>query len=223
MAETAARMTGGGWDMNEKPKKAAGTALPKVVFLDRDGTMNEEVHYLHRPEDVRLIPGTAQAVRMFHEAGFRVVVVTNQAGVARGYYTEADVEALHAYMNRLLMEEGARVDAFYYCPHHPEHGIGAYRTVCRCRKPDTGMFEAAERDLGGRIDRAASFMIGDKLIDAQAGRRFGVRSLLVGTGYGAGMRDMQSEEGGAPAYDMYAENLLEAARVICSGGPRSID
>ena len=71
--------------------------------------MNEEVHYLHRPEDVRLIPGTAQAVRMFHEAGFRVVVVTNQAGVARGYYTEADVEALHAYMNRLLMEEGARV------------------------------------------------------------------------------------------------------------------
>ena len=104
MAETAARMTGGGGEMNEKPKKAAGTALPKVVFLDRDGTMNEEVHYLHRPEDVRLIPGTAQAVRMFHEAGFRVVVVTNQAGVARGYYTEADVEALHAYMNRLLME-----------------------------------------------------------------------------------------------------------------------
>lgn len=165
-----------------------------------------------------MIPGTAQAIRMFHEAGYRVVVVTNQAGVARGYYTEADVEALHSYMNSLLMKEGARVDAFYYCPHHPEHGIGAYRTVCRCRKPGTGMFEAAERDLGKRIDRAASFMIGDKLIDVQAGHHFGVRSVLVGTGYGAGAREAQPQEGGgAPEYDMFAEDLLEAARMICGG------
>ena len=104
----------------QQEKMRKEDALPKVIFLDRDGTMNEEVHYLHRPEDVRMIPGTAQAIRMFHEAGYRVVVVTNQAGVARGYYTEADVEALHSYMNSLLMKEGARVDAFYYCPHHPE-------------------------------------------------------------------------------------------------------
>ncbi|NBI71995.1 HAD family hydrolase [Clostridiaceae bacterium] len=202
----------------QQEKMRKEDALPKVIFLDRDGTMNEEVHYLHRPEDVRMIPGTAQAIRMFHEAGYRVVVVTNQAGVARGYYTEADVEALHSYMNSLLMKEGARVDAFYYCPHHPEHGIGAYRTVCRCRKPGTGMFEAAERDLGKRIDRAASFMIGDKLIDAQAGHHFGVRSVLVGTGYGAGAREARPQEGaGAPEYDMFAEDLLEAARMICGG------
>ena len=202
----------------QQEKMRKEEALPKVIFLDRDGTMNEEVHYLHRPEDVRMIPGTAQAIRMFHEAGYRVVVVTNQAGVARGYYTEADVEALHSYMNSLLMKEGARVDAFYYCPHHPEHGIGAYRTVCRCRKPGTGMFEAAERDLGKRIDRAASFMIGDKLIDVQAGHHFGVRSVLVGTGYGAGAREAQSQEGGGvPEYDMFAEDLLEAARMICGG------
>ena len=90
-----------------------------TVFLDRDGTINEEVNYLHRPEDLRLLPGAAQAIRLWNENGFRVVVVTNQAGVARGYYTEADVENLHRYMNQVLARDGAHIDAFYYCPHHP--------------------------------------------------------------------------------------------------------
>ena len=96
----------------------------KTVFLDRDGTMNVEVNYLHRPEDLQLIPGVPQAVRQLNEAGFCVVVVTNQAGVARGYYGEEDVKRLHQYLNEQLKAEGAHVDAFYYCPHHPEHGIG---------------------------------------------------------------------------------------------------
>ena len=91
-----------------------GTAPRKAVFLDRDGTMNTEVNYLHNPGDLELIPGTAEAVKLLNEAGFAVIVVTNQAGVARGYYTEADVEALHNYMNNLLKESGAAVDAFYY-------------------------------------------------------------------------------------------------------------
>ena len=108
-----------------------GTAPRKAVFLDRDGTMNTEVNYLHNPGDLELIPGTAEAVKLLNEAGFAVIVVTNQAGVARGYYTEADVEALHNYMNNLLKESGAAVDAFYYCPHHPEHGIGRYKMTCR--------------------------------------------------------------------------------------------
>lgn len=154
----------------------------KTVFLDRDGTINEEVNYLHRPEDLKLLPMAAEAIRLWNEQGFRVVVVTNQAGVARGYYQEADVEKLHRYMNQILAEKGAHVDAFYYCPHHPEHGIGPYKIKCHCRKPDTGMFEAAERDCP--VDKAHSYMVGDKWLDTQAGARFGVHTALVGTGYG---------------------------------------
>ena len=116
----------------------------KVVFLDRDGTMNVEVNYLHRKEDLKLIDGTAEAVRLLNEAGYKVIVITNQAGVARGYYTEADVKILHDYMNEVLERDGAHVDAFYYCPHHPEHGIGLYKKKCHCRKPETGMFEMAD-------------------------------------------------------------------------------
>lgn len=154
----------------------------KTVFLDRDGTINEEVNYLHRPEDLKLLPMAAEAIRLWNDHGFRVVVVTNQAGVARGYYQEADVEKLHQYMNQILKEKGAHIDAFYYCPHHPEHGIGPYKIKCHCRKPDTGMFEAAERDCP--VDKAHSYMVGDKWLDTQAGARFGVHTALVGTGYG---------------------------------------
>lgn len=188
----------------------------KTVFLDRDGTMNVEVNYLHRPEDLKLIPGVPQAVRQLNEAGFRVVVVTNQAGVARGYYGEEDVKLLHQYLNGQLKAEGAHVDAFYYCPHHPEHGIGRYKQECSCRKPGTGMFEAADRDYP--VDRKRSFMVGDKLIDTEAGRRFGVRSILVGTGYGAERRRQEIEREDpkeTPGYDWYAEDLKAAAELIC--------
>ena len=113
--------------------------MERVIFLDRDGTVNEEVNYLYRPEDLRLIPGTADAIRLLREQGFRIVVVSNQAGVARGYYAEADVDALHGYMNGLLRKDGAEIDHFFYCPHHPEHGIGPYRRQCRCRKPGTSI------------------------------------------------------------------------------------
>lgn len=201
--------------------------MQRVVFLDRDGTMNEEVHYLYRPEDLVLLSGCAEAVRLLNEAGYRVIVVTNQAGVARGYYTEADVDALHVYMNTLLAGENAHVDAFYYCPHHPEHGMGKYKKKCRCRKPETGMFEQAEKDLPDGIDRNASFMIGDKLLDTEAGKRFGVTSILVGTGYGAKLReqellkraggDRDQTDFGSSAYDYYAETLLDAVHGIING------
>lgn len=197
----------------------------KVVFLDRDGTMNVEVNYLHRREDLRLIDGTAEAVRLLNEAGYKVIVVTNQAGVARGYYTEEDVKILHNYMNEVLGHDGAHVDAFYYCPHHPEHGIGAYKKQCHCRKPETGMFEAAERDLPEGIDKAHSYMIGDKRIDAQAGKNFGVTGVLVGTGYGAEEHaadvatGLVKEDGSCPTggYDAYADTLLDAVRGILAG------
>lgn len=196
-----------------------------VVFLDRDGTMNREVNYLHRPEDLELIPGTGEAVGLLNRAGYRVIVVTNQAGVARGYYTEEAVEALHRYMNGLLEQEGGHVDAFYYCPHHPEHGIGKYKTNCRCRKPGIGMFEEAERRLPGGADKSRSFMIGDKLLDTEAGHNFGIRSILVGTGYGESIREEQRAAGKLTkdgrcldgSYDYFAEDLLSAARMIVSG------
>ena len=157
--------------------------MERVIFLDRDGTLNEEVHYLHKKEDLRLIEGAADALCRFRKSGYRLVVVTNQAGVARGYYQEEDVKLLHEYMNEILRPLGAEIDCFFYCPHHPEHGIGAYKKNCSCRKPDIGMFEQAEQYF--QVDKAHSWMIGDKLIDVEAGKRFGVRTVLVGTGYGA--------------------------------------
>ena len=174
---------------------------------------------------MKLIDGTAEAVRLLNEAGYKVIVITNQAGVARGYYTEADVKILHDYMNEVLGRDGAHVDAFYYCPHHPEHGIGLYKKKCHCRKPETGMFEMAERDLPEGIDKAHSYMIGDKRIDAQAGKNFGVTGVLVGTGYGAKehAEDMAAglikEDGSCPVggYDAYADTLLDAVQGILAG------
>ena len=154
--------------------------MEKIVFLDRDGTLNEEVNYLHRPEDMRLLPGVPQALARLKEAGFKLVVITNQAGVARGYYREEDVKALHQYMNGLLADFGAEIDGFYYCPHHPVHGIGDYKKNCLCRKPGIGMFLQAEEQFA--VDKAHSYMIGDKLLDTRAGQNYGVFSVLVGTG-----------------------------------------
>ena len=181
--------------------------MEKVIFLDRDGTLNVEVNYLHRKEDLVLLPGVPEALKAFKDQGYKLVVITNQAGVARGYYTEEDVKELHRYMNELLAGQGAGIDAFYYCPHHPEHGIGKYKIPCHCRKPETGMFEMAEQ--GFEVDKASSWMIGDKLIDIEAGRNYGVRTVLVGTGYGAGVHDEQKKKGDFP-YDLYADDLLEA-------------
>lgn len=186
--------------------------MEKVVFLDRDGTLNEEVRYLYRKEDLRFLPGVPEALKQLRDAGYKLVVVTNQAGVARGYYKEADVEALHRYMNRLLSEQGASIDAFFYCPHHPEHGIGAYKKACHCRKPETGLFERAQCLFD--VDKAASWMIGDKLIDAEAGRRYGVSTVLVGTGYGPAEKERADGVPEDRPYDFYAETMKEAAEII---------
>lgn len=185
--------------------------MERIIFLDRDGTINTEVNYLYRPEELKILPGVPDAIRYWKEQGYRIVVVTNQAGVARGYYTEADVDALHAYMNRLLQKQGAGIDHFFYCPHHPEHGIGAYRRQCHCRKPETGMFEMAEQYY--EVDREHSWMIGDKLSDILAGKNYGVHTALVGTGYGMEVHREQTEKGEQP-YDIYAETLMDAARAI---------
>lgn len=191
----------------------------KVVFLDRDGTLNKEVNYLYRTGELELLPGVAEAISRLNHAGYLVVVVTNQAGVARGYYTENDVKHLHDFINRELKKKDAHVDYFYYCPHHPEHGVGIYKKDCHCRKPRIGMFEQAEREIPDGIDKEGSYMVGDKLIDTEAGHRYGVTGILVGTGYGSEIRKNQEASGLIRAdgsckdssYDFYAENLSLAA------------
>lgn len=145
-----------------------------VAFLDRDGVLNVDSHYLHRADQLEWIDGVPEAIRLLNDAGFLVIVVTNQSGVARGFYDEAAVGALHDHMRDYLEARGARIDAFYYCPHHPEGKVAAYAMRCDCRKPGTGLFEQAARDW--RVDRARSFMIGDKDIDVEAATAFGIRS-----------------------------------------------
>ena len=186
--------------------------MDKIVFLDRDGTINEEVEYLHRPSDLVILPGVAAALKRLKEHGFRLVVVTNQAGVARGYYSESDVDQLHEYMNRLLAQDGAKIDRFFYCPHHPVHGIGAYKQSCHCRKPDIGMFEMAEKYF--HVDKSHSYMVGDKLLDTEAGHNFGVSSVLVGTGYGKELYNSLTEEEKKEAFDAYAKDMTAAAEWI---------
>ncbi len=180
--------------------------LKRAVFLDRDGTINVEKEYLHRPEHFEFIPGAPLAIRMLNDAGFCVIVVTNQSGVARGYYDEAAVERLHDHMDRELARFGARVDAYYFCPHHPKHGSGEHTRECTCRKPLPGMLMQAAADLA--VDLTESWIIGDKLADVEAGLRAGCRPLLVRTGYGAG------EESSLPGNVAVHDDVLAAVRAI---------
>jgi D-glycero-D-manno-heptose 1,7-bisphosphate phosphatase len=154
----------------------------KAVFLDRDGTLIQDKDYLKDPDQVVLEPGAAEAVAGLNRSGFAVVLVTNQSGVARGYYTEEDVAAVHRRLESLLETEGARLDGVYYCPHYPEGAVEEYRQSCSCRKPASGMLLRAAEDLGIRLE--GSYMIGDKLTDTEAARREGLTGILVRTGYG---------------------------------------
>ncbi len=146
-----------------------------AAFLDRDGVLNVDHGYSHRPEQLEWIDGAPEAVRLLNEAGYYVFVVTNQSGVARGYFTEEAVKAFHVHMQKELASHGARVDAFYYCPHHPEGTIKSLAIDCRCRKPATGMLEQAAGEWP--IDRDASFLIGDKDEDVGAAQAFGIRGI----------------------------------------------
>ncbi len=146
-----------------------------AAFLDRDGVLNVDHGYTHRSEQFEWIDGAPEAVRLLNEAGYYVLVVTNQSGIARGYYTEEAVKALHAHMQKDLASYGAHVDAFYFCPHHPEGTIKALAIHCQCRKPAPGMLEQAASEWP--IDRSASFLVGDKYEDMSAAKAFGIRGI----------------------------------------------
>ncbi len=155
-----------------------------VVFLDRDGTLNEEVGYIRVLEDLNLIEGAAEAVKKLNQAGIAAVLVTNQTGAARGFYPEAHIRELNARLLSLLAEEKqASLDAVYYCPHLPEAQVAAYDSACACRKPETGMVEQAFAEHPD-FDRNRAFVIGDKATDVELARNCGAKGVLVTTGYG---------------------------------------
>ena len=154
--------------------------MTTVVFLDRDGVLNADIGYLWRKEDVIWIPGAFEAIRLFNRQGWPVVVVTNQSGVARGYYREQDIEGLHAWMNEELAKKGIWIDAFYFCPHHPRGILQEYIQDCACLKPQPGLI--LQGMAKWKADPATSFLIGDKESDVEAAKAAGIRGyLFIGT------------------------------------------
>lgn len=174
-----------------------------AIFLDRDGTLIEEVNYLSRVEDLLVFPFAAEALRRLKQAGFLLIVVTNQSGIGRGIYTEADMHLIHDAIQQRL---GGAIDGFYFCPHLP-------CDACECRKPKLGMIEAAARDLN--VDIGGSWMVGDKAIDVETGKRAGMRTALVLTGYGS-----QQASSLAEPPDITADNLGTAAAGIIAATAR---
>lgn len=147
-----------------------------AVFFDRDGVLNVDHGYTYRAEDFQWMPGAVETVKYFNEHNYLVIVITNQSGVARGYYTEADVNALHEYMNVELKKQGAHIDSFYYCPHHPEGKIAKYKVKCNCRKPAPGMLRQAMEEWP--ISKEGSLVIGDKPSDVLAAEAAGMKGYL---------------------------------------------
>jgi D-glycero-D-manno-heptose 1,7-bisphosphate phosphatase len=156
--------------------------MKKCVFLDRDGNINIEKDYLYKIEEFEFIDGAKEAIKIFNDLGYLVVVITNQSGIARGYYDEDNVKELHDHLKKEINKIGGSIDGFYFCPHHPQKGIGRYKLDCNCRKPKPGMFLEAKKDLN--IDFLSSIMVGDKISDVKAGKNLGMRSILVKTGHG---------------------------------------
>jgi D-glycero-D-manno-heptose 1,7-bisphosphate phosphatase len=183
----------------------------KAAYLDRDGTINEEVDYLREANQLRLIPGAAEAIRRLRQQGWLAIVVTNQSGIARGYLSESQLSEIHDQLRHLLAQDGAELDAIYYCPHHPTFGDAPYRRDCGCRKPKTGMIEQAARDFS--VETMHSVVIGDRLQDIEMAHAAGSRGILVKTGYGeqeltrAGMAAESSP-------DYTASDLLDAVNWV---------
>jgi D-glycero-D-manno-heptose 1,7-bisphosphate phosphatase len=181
----------------------------RAVFLDRDGTIIEEVGYLDRPERVAFFPWTIDAIRVLNRAGLAVVLVSNQSGIARGFFTATVVDDVHQTMEAMLNAGGAHIDAYYYCPHHPDGKVAGLAKVCDCRKPARGLVDRAAAEFG--IDPSRSFVVGDRWLDVALARAVGAQGVLVRTGYG------ESEELKPPGdltADAVVDNLVAASSWI---------
>jgi D-glycero-D-manno-heptose 1,7-bisphosphate phosphatase len=184
--------------------------LAPAIFIDRDGTINEDIGYVSSPDDLRLYPYAAEAVRLVNQSGLQAIVITNQSGIARGYYNEDTLAVIHDRMITELGRDGARIDAIYYCPHHPRIGDDRYRQMCACRKPRPGMLRQAAREHS--IDLTRSYVIGDKASDINLATNAGARGVLVLTGYGRETLKHRDRWPCEPA--IIADDLLDAVKQI---------
>ncbi len=183
----------------------------RAVFIDRDGTISEEVGYVNHPSRYRVFPYAAAAIKRLNDAGWLACLVTNQAGVARGYFAEEMIGRVHQILIDELARGGARLDAIYYCPHHPSVGDAPYRFDCDCRKPRPGLINRAVAEFD--VDLERSWMIGDRYSDTELARRAGVRAAFVLSGYGRGEWEHQRTTWPYPP-DLVAEDLLAAINHI---------
>ncbi len=175
----------------------------RAVFLDRDGVINKEVNYLSEPDEFELLEGTAEALKILKRAGYLLIVITNQSGIARGYFSVETLNDIHTKMRRLLKEQGAFIDDIFYCPHHPK-----FTGECPCRKPKPGMILEAQKKYG--LDLSSSFMVGDKFSDIKAGINAGCKTVFVLTGHGS----EEHEKGDQIHPDYIYDDLLEFAKNI---------
>ena len=185
--------------------------MERAVFIDRDGTLNDEVGYVNHVSRFRLFDFAAKAIRRLNEAGWRTFVVTNQSGVARGFFDEALVKRVHSYMLQQLAQNEARVDGIYWCPHHPTAGQPPYRQECDCRKPLPGLLHRAARDFN--LNLAKSVVIGDRYLDINMAHQAGAKGVLVLTGYGLGEYEYQRNNWPSPP-DYVANDVLDAVNWV---------
>jgi D-glycero-D-manno-heptose 1,7-bisphosphate phosphatase len=184
--------------------------MQPAVFIDRDGTILDELGYVTPGKEITIFPFSAEAIGKLREKGFPVVVITNQGGIALGLYDHAFVDDTHARLDKTLRDAGGDITAWYYCPHHPDGKVEEFTQICDCRKPGTGMLEAAARDLN--LDLAASWVVGDQWRDVELARRAGARSVLVRTGYGSGLEADWPADLAPPT--VVCDDLLAAAEHI---------
>ena len=185
------------------------TQLRNAVFIDRDGVIIEDRDYVYRSEDIAFIPGALEALKTLSRTSYKIIIITNQSGIGRGYFTEPDYHAFTETLLEKLSACGARVDGVYFCPHHPAQGIGGYKTSCACRKPKTGMITRASHEHGIRLK--GSWLIGDKTSDIKAGVDAGCKTILVKTGYAG--QDLRFRL----RADLIAGDLNGAVRMILAG------
>ena len=184
----------------------------RAVFLDRDGTINEDYGYINHADQIDLIPGSGEAIKKLNDAGFKVIVISNQAGIARGLATEDQVQSCNKVVMRKVLNAGGIIDAVYFCPHHPEHGTHPFKGECDCRKPNPGMIHKAEKKFN--LDLSQSFVVGDKTTDIELGKKAGLKSVFVLTGKGKGEEPKLAEKKLTP--DHKAPSIVEAIDWILS-------